>query len=119
MIIIQLKASGLELTPPIRLYVEDKLRSLERLIPSEVESHATFEVERSTAHHQKGLVYRSEVNLNIGGELLRAEQRSEDLYASIDLVKDELLRELKSSKTRKESLFRKGARLAKRILRMN
>jgi ribosomal subunit interface protein len=41
-------------------------------------------------HHQKGDIYRAEVNLQLNGELLRVDRTENDLYKAIDKVKDHL-----------------------------
>ncbi|HEY4493499.1 MAG TPA: ribosome-associated translation inhibitor RaiA [Candidatus Paceibacterota bacterium] len=114
-----IKAPTVVLSPALREYAEEKIGSVEGLLVESQSAHAEIELEKISAHHHKGEVFRAEVNLRSRGQLYRAEATAEDLYAAIDLLRDELAREIKDYKTRKVSLFRRGARFAKRLLRGN
>jgi putative sigma-54 modulation protein len=59
------------------------------------------EVGMTSNHHNKGEIYRTEVNLNLPGELLRVEKTEEDLYRSIDNVKDHLTMAIKKYKEKR------------------
>jgi len=62
---------------------------------------ARVEVEKTTNHHQKGEIYRAEVNLMIGGDLLRIEKTEKDVFKAIDKVKDHLDMVIKKYKDKK------------------
>lgn len=115
--IITIKATNIELTPAIRDYAEEKINSLNKYLnhfdPESVT--AKVEVGKTTKHHQKGLIFRAEVNLTVPRNFFRAEEETADLYASIDAVHDELKRQIVSlkEKTVKEKVRR--ARKAKQI----
>lgn len=114
---INIKSTGFTLTPAIKDYLTDKTRQLEKLLGDPESALLSAELSRLTAHHHNGDVYRAEINLRYRDGLVRAEKEAADLYAAIDLVKDELTEELTRKKDRSTSLFRRGARLAKRLLR--
>ncbi|HEY9583174.1 MAG TPA: ribosome-associated translation inhibitor RaiA [Candidatus Paceibacterota bacterium] len=114
-----IKSSGLELTPAIREYCISKISLLEHLIPNSASARMEVQLEKTSAHHQKGQVFRAEMNLVVLGGLRRAEAVADDLHTAIDLCKNEMARELRSFKTRKESLYMKGARFIKSLLRRN
>lgn len=76
-----------------------------------------IEFSRTTRHHHKGMVWRAEANLAFGKRLLRAEQTGEDPHEVIDLVREELLREIKSVKEKTKVKEIRGARKIKRMLR--
>ncbi len=117
---INIKGTNLDLTEPIKAYATGKILAISKFLHKSGDEAVTIiELERTTDHHNKGEVYRTVINLTVSGKLYRAEVTNSDLYASIDLAKDELARELIGDKNRKETLFRRGARLAKRILRRN
>ncbi len=118
MIHITIKATGTELTPAIREYVEEKIGSVEKLIDaSDTTARADVEVGQTTHHHQKGEVFRTEINFFSKEANVRIVKMAEDLYASIDEAKDELLEEFRDQKAKKVSVVRKGQRLFKRMLR--
>lgn len=112
---INIKATNMELTSPIRDYVNEKIGSLEKFF--DANAFAYVEVGRDSRHHQKGEeVFMAEVQVKspLGNYFSR--EYSGDLYAAIDKVKEELHREISKNKDRKQTLFVRGARsLKKRI----
>lgn len=116
---INIKATNTELTPAISSYVEEKVRGVEKFINAKDPSGvlANIEIGLSTKHHQSGKVFRAEINLHIDGKYLRAVSEQEDLYAAIDDMKDEIIREIKAYKDKKRDLVRKGGAIVKDLLR--
>jgi len=115
---IQIKTTNYELTEATREILEKRLATLERLLPKD-EATTICEVELSkiTEHHHAGKIYRVEVNLSFGGKLIRAEATEETIESAIDQVKGQLKTELRKMNDKGESLFRRGARRAKEMLR--
>jgi len=114
---INLKTKNFSLTQAIKIYLEEKLNSLDKFLPLDESISADIELAKTTKHHQKGDVFRAEVNLNVPGRLIRAAAEKWNLRVAIDAVKDELQREIKSNKEKSFSLYKKGARLFKKLLR--
>ncbi len=114
---INLKTKNFSLTESIKTYLEEKLNSLDKFLGSDESISAAVELAKTTKHHQKGDVFRAEVNLSVPGRLIRAVAEEWNLRVAIDKVKDELQREIKSNKEKSFSLYKKGARLFKRLLR--
>lgn len=120
MINSNIKATNIELTDAIRTYAMEKLSDVEKLLdPHDTSVYAQIEVGKTTQHHKQGEVFRAEINLSLAGGSLRAESEQEDLYAALDEVKDELKREVRKFRGKKETLARRGARTLKRLLRRN
>ena len=118
MINLNIKATSMELTPAIREYVEEKITALEKMVDdSDTTAHADVEVGQTSKHHQHGDIFRAEINLSIAGEMLRVESQQDNLYAAIDEVKDEMQRQLRKVKTKRESAQRKGGLQFKKMLR--
>lgn len=93
--ISKIKSTGLDLTPAIVQYAEDKVRHMEKFLASVQEpKRASIELEKTTNHHNKGQIFRVEVMLELPGRTLRAEATHEDLYAAIDIMKDVLERQV-------------------------
>ena len=109
---INIKGTGIEMTPAIRGYVDEKIGGLAKLLenvdPSSIQ--VDVEVGRPSQHHRSGSVYRAEVNISVPGSLLRAEKSAESVYAAIDEVKDEIGREIKRYKDRQTTVNRRQAR---------
>ncbi|MEK7208772.1 MAG: ribosome-associated translation inhibitor RaiA [Patescibacteria group bacterium] len=116
---INFKGTNLELNDQLRSYVLLKLEALDKILALERikdEGLATVELGRVNQHHKHGDVFRAEINLHWSGRYFRAEAESGDLYAAVDEVKDELLREIKSQRQRQGTIVRRGARLVKKWL---
>jgi ribosomal subunit interface protein len=111
MIQAEIKTTDLELTPAIKDYVESKLLQLEKFVNS-TEGGVTAQVEigKVTEHHRSGDVFMAEINLQDYGRVFRAVVTTSDLYAALDQVKDEIVRQVTNNRDKKQTLFRRGAR---------
>ena len=110
--------TGIPASSEVEDYIEKKLGFLEKLLAHYTEdtNEALFEVEvgKTTEHHQKGDVYRAEINFTAGGVRLRAVATTDDLYAALDDAKDEMQREMRRYK---EKQIAKTRRPQKKQLR--
>ena len=109
-----IKATGIELTPALTNYVNEKLGMLDKLLVNCGDVLAEVEIGKETNHHKTGNWFFAETNLNCAGKLLRNVTEEADLYAAIDVMKDALAEEIRSYEKRKQSLFRRGARAVKK-----
>lgn len=107
---ISIKTTKLDLTPSIKEYVEEKVERLGRFIKAQ---EAKVELGRDQ-HHNKGDVFRAEIMLFLGSKVMRAEAESGDIYASVDLVIPKLKEQISKFKDKREALWKRGARKAKR-----
>lgn len=84
----------LDVTPALKQYVEKKMGRMERYLEaSQVHDvSVTMSVTRG--------VHTVEVMIPLGQALLRAEERSDDMYASVDLVMDKLEKQLEKYRHR-------------------
>lgn len=115
---INIKATNLELTTAISDYAEKKVSGLVKFINKNDESAvANVEVGKSTKHHHSGDIFRAEINLHIAGKDLRAVAEKDNLYSAIDEVKDEMVREITSHKSRQRTLLRRGGAKIKAFIR--
>ena len=112
-----IKATNIELTPAISAYVEKKLSALEKYLLSSPDAVVQVEVGKSTQHHKNGNVFRAEVHVTGGGYDLYAVSEQPDLYAAIDLVKDEIVDKTLHEKGKKETITRRGARRVKEMMK--
>jgi putative sigma-54 modulation protein len=112
-----IKATGIEITPAISDYVERKFSAFDRFVQDENSSLCNVEVGKTTNHHKQGDVFRAEVNLRISGKNFFAASEKDDLYAAIDEVKDDILREITTEKDRSTTVMRRGALKLKNILK--
>lgn len=85
---MQLNITGhhLEVTPPLKDYVESKFERLQRHFDQITASHVILEVDN--------LVQKAEATVHVAGADLFALAESEDMYAAIDALADKLDRQL-------------------------
>lgn len=99
---ISIKATGLELTPSLKVYIEKKLVPMERYIKRfdmEGMAELRLEVARITRHHKHGDVFMAEANLSLPKKMLRAVERMDDVRKAIDEMKRTLKMEIDKYKT--------------------
>ena len=101
---INIRTKNLESSDAINEYVHKKVSELDKYINvhvGELEGgrgavEAFVELERTTQHHKKGDIFRSEIQIVMPVlNSVRAESTQADLYASIDEAKDEIQRQLR------------------------
>lgn len=123
MLKLNIKATNIKLDAPLYEYIYQKIGTLDKFI-EDVDSsiQAWVEVGKPSRHHLKGPEqFYAEVNIRLPGQgrVLRSEARQWDLRLAIDEVKDELQRELKKYKGKDEAEYKRGARVAKKLLRLS
>ena len=114
---ISFKATNTELDVNLQDLVDHKFLSLEKFIGEESDVKCEVEFEKVTAS-QSGQVFRVEANLWLGGKMYRAEATEDSFEKAIDEVRDELDKELRRSTKKKETLFKRGGRAIKKMMRM-
>ena len=115
---IQIKATNINLTDAIGEYINKRLTFLDKLVdPKDTSVLCQVEVEKTTKHHKRGEIFRSEINLHIAGQDFRAEAKREKLYDAIDETKNQMTKELRRYKDKRQSSIKKGGAAIKDILR--
>ena len=115
-----IKYTRLEPSPALNGYLEEKLGPLEKYVENFGTPHdLRVELEKTTRHHQNGPFFRAEANINIPGQMFRVEQTAEDLYAAIDMMKNEIERQLMEYSDKLRTKRRKGGRKAKDMLQFS
>lgn len=116
---ISIKTTGIEPTDALTQYVTEKVNTATKFFKVQNAGNATAQVEigKTTKHHQSGNVFRAEVNIRMDGRSFRAVSEQEDLYAAIDDMKDELVREITSAKDKRQTLIRRGGAMIKNFMR--
>jgi ribosomal subunit interface protein len=94
----QFYGKNLEITESLQEYLNTKLDTLYKLT-SEVLS-CRVDISRDT-HHNKGDVFRVEINFNIPGKLLRVVELRPDAREAIDLTVNKLMGQLRVQKNKK------------------
>ncbi len=112
----RIKTTDYEMTAETSAYLEDKLSSIKRLILDDA-ARCEVELGRSVGHSQQGDVWKAEITITAQGERYRAMAEQESVHAAIDIVKDEILQQLRKHKGRATSLTRRAGLKMKEWLR--
>ena len=97
MIKYSIRGENLEVTEAIRDYVVSKLEKIEKYFQPEQELDARVNLK---VYREK--TAKVEVTIPLGSITLRAEDISQDMYGSIDLVTDKIERQIRKNKTKIE-----------------
>ena len=89
---VTVTGKNIEITNALKNVVEKKLDKLDKYFSPNVEAHATLSVQKN-----RQII---EVTIPFNGVILRGEEATDDMYASIDLVLDKLERQIKKQKTK-------------------
>ena len=83
---------NINVTPGLKAAVEEKIGKLERYFNQDTEVNITLTVEKDRQ--------KIEVTIPVKGTIIRAEQESNDMYVSIDLVEEVIERQLRKYKNK-------------------
>ena len=97
MIKYSIRGENLEVTEAIRDYVVSKLEKIEKYFQADQELDARVNLK---VYREK--TAKVEVTIPLGSITLRAEDVSQDMYGSIDLVTDKIERQIRKNKTKIE-----------------
>lgn len=89
---ISIRGKNIEVTDALRQQAEKKLSKLDRYLGPDTEAQVTFSVVRGS--------HVVEVTIRLNGYILRGEEATGDMYASIDLVIDKLESQIRKYKTK-------------------
>lgn len=103
---INIFAKNISVDEPLEVFIKEKIGGLDKVIGND-KSTARVEIGKPSRHHRSGRIYRAEVNLGMGGVLLRASCEHEDLRNAIVDVKDELQEQIRKFKEKKADLAKK------------
>ncbi|GLG02749.1 ribosomal subunit interface protein [Alicyclobacillus hesperidum subsp. aegles] len=97
---IQVHGDNISVTSALQEYVDKKIGRLTRYFEGEADKqiHVTMAVE--------GTYHRVEMTVHVHGVIFRAEEKSQDMYASIDLVTDKLEEQVHRYKQKLNRRFR-------------
>lgn len=116
MIRIIFKETSVDLTDEYKSTIEGKFKSLEKYSRGS-DMTINLEIGRTTNHHRNGDIYKTEVRLNLDGSSFYVMSEASDLPASIDESLNKMANELKNEKDKGETMFRRGARSVKKMMK--
>lgn len=85
----------------LRAYAERKISKLDRFFKNEADAFVTFSIERGR--------HRAEITIRNNGMFYRANELTNDMYASVDSGVAAIERQIRKNKTRLEKRLREGA----------
>jgi putative sigma-54 modulation protein len=100
-----IKGKNLEITDRLRDYVDKKIGKLDRYLPTITEAWVELSSEGARAAHDRQVC---QLTIRSNGAILRAEERSDDMFNSIDTVLDKMYRQIARYKGKRKNRW-KGA----------
>lgn len=94
---VRVSGRNLEVTDALRDTIINKLEKFGKYFKEDTEAQATLSVEKN-----RQII---EVTIPINGAILRAEEATDDMYASVDKVLDKLNRQIQKYKTKLEKRY--------------
>jgi putative sigma-54 modulation protein len=104
---INLSGHHVDLTTPLREYVNSKMERLERHFDHVTDAHVVLSVEK--------LRHKAEATMHISGGDIFAEAVEENMYAAIDALVDKLDRQLKKHKEKTTDHHRSEGSIAREL----
>lgn len=97
---VSILTKNMEMSPHLREYVEPRIEKLDRYLPLIEEARVDLKVEntRSAADSQI-----AQLTVWVPGTILRAEERSGDMFASVDAVLDKMYRQIARYKGKRQN----------------
>jgi putative sigma-54 modulation protein len=103
---VSISARNLEVTPRLREYVESKVSKLDRYLPTIDDARVELRVERTRSAEDRQV---AQLTVRARGTILRAEERTGDMFASIDAVLDKTYRQIARYKGKRRDRWQSGA----------
>lgn len=111
------KATNIEHTNAIDVYLAKRLVELERILePKEKSEIARIELGKLTKHHNRGPIFFAEITFHVKKKDFRATAEGVDLYEAIDKMQAMIVREVKRHHTHVRTERKRGGRELKRRL---
>jgi ribosomal subunit interface protein len=97
----RIKATNINLTPYLEKLVKEKMADIAKILRGETVLIAEIEIGITNKHHQKGDIYRSEIQIEVPGKLFRAVSEKEDFRSSLTDAKKEIEEQIIKHKDKK------------------
>jgi putative sigma-54 modulation protein len=89
---ITVRGKNLDITPSLKEYVEKRVKKVTKYFDKTGDITVILSVEKG--RHQTGNFHHVEVTVPVNGLLIRGEERTADMYASIDQVMDKIEKQI-------------------------
>jgi putative sigma-54 modulation protein len=98
-----IKGKNVEVTSRLHDYVEKKIGKLDRYLPTISEAWVELTTEETKAAGDRHVC---QVTVRSNGTILRAEERSDDMFTAIDTVLDKMYRQIARYKGKRQNRWR-------------
>lgn len=118
---ITIYAPDINLTPDINDYLEKKIGSLERLIPSlkskagksdQMTAEIRIKIEKEA---ERADIYKVGAEVILSRQVIGVAVQNQDIFQAIDEIKDKLQREIRRYGGKKETIRRRAMRAFKKM----
>ena len=112
-----IKTKNVSLTDAMQTYITEKLLTRVRRLVEHTDMFAStliIEAGKDSRRHKKGAIWLAEATMQWGKEVLRLEASGESFQEAVDLLENEIVREITKFKGKRSALDRRNARVAKK-----
>ena len=106
-----------DLTEALKIHAQEKLSLLYKFL-NKTESETSFNLRlgKTTNHHNSGKIYYAEISIHTPEKNFGGKVESDDIYAAIDILKDDMAESISQYKDKSHTLDIKDARKFKESL---
>lgn len=116
MITYKITGDSMFVNDTVRGHIEKHFSTFEKFNDGGNNAEVGLTISKVTAHHHEG-AFRVEVKLHLRGKDYFVYAENADITNAVDEAKESLMREVTSAKDRKQTLFHRGARKLKKMLK--
>ena len=103
---IIVQGRNVQVTDRLHEYVEDKVDKLDRYLSTITEARMELAIEKTRSAEDRQV---AQLTVRAKGTLLRSEERSADMFTSVDMVMDKMKRQIDRFKSKRRSRLRGAA----------
>ena len=97
------QGKNIQVTDRLREYVETKVDRLDRYLPTITDARMELASEQTRRHGDRQI---AQLTVHSKGMMLRAEERSGDIFTSVDMVMDKMKRQIDRYKSKRRDRYR-------------
>ena len=116
MLTYTITGDNVALSEKVRSYIEKRFKNFSRFASGEHSPEIIVTVSKSTVHQREDST-KVEVKFKLHPQEFFVSGEAHDIMAAIDQAKAELMREVTQSKSKRITLFHRGARKLKSLMR--
>ncbi len=97
------QGKNIQVTDRLRTYVEDKVGRLDRYLSTITEARVELTTEKTRSQEDRQV---AQLTVRSKGVILRSEERSGDIFTSVDMVMDKMKRQIERYKRKRRNRYR-------------